>query len=163
MNFDWYKPLSFFTSNTKGSDENVINFSSFDVNLFKKLCKTTDESKNIFFSPLSISLALSMLLVGSNGTTKQQLVKALGLVKGEQLHSKLEELNGVLNSNSEGLQIKLDNSVFQSTSFQMVAKYKSDLESAFKCQIQTLDYMSNVDESKTFINDLIADFANGKI
>ena len=140
-----------------------MNVNSFDVNLFKKLCESTDENKNIFFSPPSISLALSMLLLGSNGTTKQQLVKALGLVKGEQLHSKLEELNGVLNSNSEGLQIKLDNSVFQSTSFQMLAKYKSDLESAFKCEIQTLDFMRNSDKSKTFINDLIADFANGKI
>ena len=140
-----------------------MNFNSFDVNLFKKLCESTDENKNIFISPLSISLALSMLLAGSKGTTKQQLKEALGLVKVEELLGQLKALNEVLNSNSESLQIKLANSVFPSKTFQIVAKYKSDLESAFKCQIQTLDYMSNVDESKTFINDLIADFANGKI
>ena len=109
-----------------------MNVNSFDVNLFNKLCESTDENKNIFFSPLSISLALSMLLLGSNGTTKYQLEEALGLVKNEQLLSYLKALNDVLNSNSDGLQIKLANSIFPSTTFQMVAKYKSDLESAFK-------------------------------
>ena len=89
-----------------------MNVNSFEVNLFNKLCETTDENKNIFFSPFSISLALSMLLVGSNGTTKQQIKKALGIVKDEQLLSRLKALNDVLNSNSEGLQIKLANSVF---------------------------------------------------
>ena len=43
-----------------------MNVNSFEVNLFNKLCESTDENKNILFSPLSISLALSMLLVGSN-------------------------------------------------------------------------------------------------
>ena len=45
----------------------------------------------------------------------------------------------------------------------MVAKYKSDLESAFKCKMQTLDYMSNAEESKTIINDWVASCTNGKI
>ena len=87
-----------------------MNVNSFDVNLFKKLCESTDDTKNIFFSPMSISLALSMLLVGSNGTTKQQLEEALGFFKDEQLLSRLKALNDVLNSNFEGMQIKLANS-----------------------------------------------------
>ena len=117
-----------------------MNFNSFDVNLFKKLCESSDENKNIFFSPLSISLALSMLLIGSDGTTKQQLEEALGFVKDEQLLSRLKQLNDVLNSNSEGLQIKLANSVFPSDKFQIIPEYKDDMQSALKCQIQSLDY-----------------------
>ena len=140
-----------------------MNVNLFNVNLFNKLCESTDENKNIFFSPLSISLALSMLLVGSNGTTKQQLEEALGLVKDEQLLSKLRALNDVLNSNSEGLQIKLANSVFPSKTFDMVEKYKNDMKTAFKCQMQSLDYKNNADRSKTIINDWVASCTNGKI
>ena len=106
-----------------------MSVNSFETNLFNELLESTDENKNIFFSPLSISLALSMLLVGSNGTTKMQLEKVLGLKKDENFLGQLKALNDVLNSNSEGLQIKLANSVFPSKTFQMVAKYKSDMES----------------------------------
>ena len=140
-----------------------MNANSFDVNLFNKLCESTDENKNIFFSPLSISLALLMLLLGSDGTTKQQLEEALGVVKDEELLYKLKTLNDVLNSNSEGLQIKLANSVFPSITFEMVAKYENDMKNAFKCQIQSLDYMKNADESKNKINDWVTRCTSGKI
>ena len=136
---------------------------SFDVNLFNKLCESTNESKNIFFSPLSISLALSMLLVGSNGRTKQQLERALGTVKDEELLSKLKALNDVLCSNSEGLQIELANSVFPSKTFEMVEKYKNDMKTAFKCQMQSLDYVHNSGKSKSIINNWVANCTNGKI
>ena len=128
-----------------------MNVNSFGVNLFNKLSESTDENKNIFFSPMSISLALSMLLVGSNGRIKQQLERVLGFVNDKQLLSKLKALNDVLNSNSEGLQIKLANSVFLSKTFEMVSKNKSEIETAFKCQMRTLNYKSNTEESKTIM------------
>ena len=140
-----------------------MNVNSFEVNLFNKLCESTDENKNIFFTPLSISLALSMLLVGSNGATKQQLEEALGLVKDEQLLSKLKALNDVLNSNFEGLQIKLANSVFPSKTYGMVEKYKNDMKTALKCQMQSLDYMNSPNKAKVIINDWVASCTNGKI
>ena len=138
-----------------------MNFNSFDVNLFNKLCERSDE--NIFFSPLSVSLALSMLVLGSDGTTKQQLEEALGVVKDEKYIEKLKSLNDVLNSDSEALKIKLANSIFPSETFQMVAKYKNDMKTAFKCQVKTLDYMKNSNKSKTIINDWVERCTNGKI
>ena len=63
--------------NASFEDIEENKFNSFDVKLFKRLCEKSDE--NIFISPLSISLALSMLLLGSDGTTRQQLEKELGV------------------------------------------------------------------------------------
>ena len=65
-----------------------------------------------------------MLLLGTDEITKQQLQEALGIFKDEELPVKLKVLNDVLNFNSEGLKIKLANSVFPSKTFQMVARYK---------------------------------------
>ena len=137
-----------------------MSVTSFNVNLFNKLRESTDDTKNIFFSPMSISLALSMLLLGSNGTTKQQLEEALGFKKNKHFHSDLKELNDVLNYNSKVLQIKLANSVFLSEAFKLDANYICDMESAFKSQIQSLDYKKNADESKTIINDWVASSTN---
>ena len=137
-----------------------MSVTSFNVNLFNKFCESTDDTKNIFYSPMSISLALSMLLLGANGTTKQQLEEAFGLKIDEHILSKLKALNDVLNYNSKVLQVKLANSVFPSEAFKLDANYKCDIESAFKIQIQSLDYKKNADESKTIINDWVASSTN---
>ena len=101
--------------NTSYEDIEENKFNSFDVKLFKRLCESSDE--NIFISPLSISLALSMLLLGSNGTTKQQLEKELGVNVDRKLISQLKSMNNLLCSNSSSLQINLANSVFPSKTF----------------------------------------------
>ncbi|PWS22161.1 hypothetical protein DKP78_19840, partial [Enterococcus faecium] len=49
----------------------------FAFDLFKKLSALPEQS-NVFFSPLSISMALSMLALGAKGETFTQLYQALG-------------------------------------------------------------------------------------
>lgn len=46
----------------------------FALDLFRRL-NETNPSGNIFFSPLSISAALAMVLLGSRGNTEAQVVK----------------------------------------------------------------------------------------
>ena len=45
----------------------------------------------------------------------------------------------------------------------MVPKYKTDVNSTFKCQVQTLDYKKNVKQSKKIINDWVKRCTSGKI
>uniref|UniRef100_A0A8D0BHP4 Serpin domain-containing protein n=1 Tax=Salvator merianae TaxID=96440 RepID=A0A8D0BHP4_SALMN len=47
---------------------------AFGLDLYKKL-NTDDTCKNTFFSPLSISVALSMVLLGTKGGSKTQMEK----------------------------------------------------------------------------------------
>lgn len=47
---------------------------TFAVDLFRKLCEE-NSGKNVFFSPFSISSALSMVLLGSRGSTEAQISK----------------------------------------------------------------------------------------
>ena len=47
--------------------------------------------------------------------------------------------------------------------FCMVEKYKNKMKTAFKCQMQSLDYKNNTDRSKIIINDWVASCTNGKI
>lgn len=46
---------------------------TFALNLLRKLGE--DKSKNVFFSPMSISSALAMVLLGGKGNTAAQMVQ----------------------------------------------------------------------------------------
>lgn len=50
--------------------------SNFSVALYKLLA-TENSGKNVFFSPVSISIALAMTYAGSDGETKQQMERVL--------------------------------------------------------------------------------------
>ena len=67
----------------------------FSVSLFRRLCEST-AGNNVFASPLSVSTALSMLLMGANTTTKDQLANALRLDHvhdSHDIHSLFKEVS----------------------------------------------------------------------
>lgn len=47
---------------------------TFALDLLRKLCENNSK-QNLFFSPFSISSALSMVLLGSKGNTEAQIAK----------------------------------------------------------------------------------------
>ncbi|XP_034562808.1 leukocyte elastase inhibitor-like [Notolabrus celidotus] len=57
--------------------------STFFLALFKKL-SDEDKTKNIFYSPLSISSALAMVLLGARGSTAAQMSEVMGFSGGDQ-------------------------------------------------------------------------------
>uniref|UniRef100_A0A8C5NJF4 Serpin B6 n=1 Tax=Junco hyemalis TaxID=40217 RepID=A0A8C5NJF4_JUNHY len=61
--------------------------STFAVDLLRKLCEK-NSGQNVFFSPFSISSALSMVLLGSRGGTEAQISKKLmGWISPEMMNS----------------------------------------------------------------------------
>ena len=162
--------------------QNSLDFNSFDINLFNELCKNSTENENIFFSPLNISLALSMLLIGSDKATKKEIEKVLGIVENKQLLYELKNLNEtstkslsveldscifsddeLLNTSVEVLSVKLASCIFPDESFKVIQKYLADLKTAFNCEVQRLDYKQNAEESKSTINKWVERCTEGKI
>ena len=142
----------------------TMNLDSFHLNLFNQICKSsTDKSENIFVSPLSISLALSMLLLGADGATKQQLEDVLGVVKDEELVGNLKNLNSLLNTKENGVVIKLANSIFPAKTIKLMKSYLAEMKEAFNCKVQCLDYEANAVKSKDFINAWVEDSTGKKI
>lgn len=65
-----YSPVSL----TKGQVDITDNIGAFAFDLFNGL----DRSKDLIISPYSLSMVLSMAVLGSNGDTKDEIIKTLG-------------------------------------------------------------------------------------
>ncbi|XP_077876566.1 serpin B9 isoform X2 [Ictidomys tridecemlineatus] len=65
---------------------------TFAIQVLKTLCQDRP-SQNVFFSPLSISSALAMVLLGAKGNTKVQMAQTFKESCLQFYHSKLERLS----------------------------------------------------------------------
>ena len=147
------------------NNHRCIDLYKFNHDLFQKLCEVSKEHENIFFSPLSISTALSMLLIGSDGYTKQQIEKSLGFVKNKSLLQDLKNLNSMLNfATGETIKcIKLANSLFSDKSIKLLKNYLEEMRSTYNCEVIGLDFMNSAEESKDVINKWVETNTNEKI
>ncbi|VTJ67913.1 Hypothetical predicted protein [Marmota monax] len=64
---------------------------TFAIQVLKMLCQDRP-SQNVFFSPLSISSALAMVLLGAKGNTKDQMAQAMSLNTEEDIHKGFQML-----------------------------------------------------------------------
>ncbi|XP_040120144.1 serpin B8-like, partial [Oryx dammah] len=64
---------------------------TFAINLLKMLGEE-DHSPHLFFSPLSLSFVLTVVLMGAEGNTVAQMSQALYLDEGGDVHRGLQSL-----------------------------------------------------------------------
>ena len=65
-----------------------VAMNDFSLNFLKSYHQTGDKNSNLFYSSISLSSTLSLLLSGTDGITKQELVDLLGyndLMKNQTL------------------------------------------------------------------------------
>ncbi|XP_075872210.1 leukocyte elastase inhibitor A-like [Nelusetta ayraudi] len=100
---------------------------AFALDLLRKL-SDEDKTKNIFFSPFSISSALAMVLLGARGNTAQQMSEVLHFNNAEKSEFSEEQLQQQqrqqLMQIQQKLQAKLPEEYLES-----ISKYYGELES----------------------------------
>ncbi|MCE1155032.1 MAG: serpin family protein, partial [Bacteroidales bacterium] len=60
-----------------GMEKRVRQDNTFAFDLFRQVVTTNSNEKNVFISPLSVSIALGMTWNGANGETKSEMESAL--------------------------------------------------------------------------------------
>ncbi|KAL7836814.1 hypothetical protein AOLI_G00280980 [Acnodon oligacanthus] len=84
--------------------------SDFAFRLYKSIvAQPESQSKNVFFSPLSVSTALAALSLGAAGETHQQLLSGLGfnssVLTSEEVHQAFLSLLQTLNQRTDGFSV----------------------------------------------------------
>jgi serpin B len=95
----------------------------FAFNLFRELV-AEDMDKNIFISPLSISMALAMTYNGAEGTTKDAMAKTLnfGNMTLEEINREYSNLIESLTNVDQAVKLLIGNSVWIRKEFEPVVK-----------------------------------------
>ncbi|XP_053470151.1 alpha-1-antitrypsin homolog [Ictalurus furcatus] len=116
---------------------------TFAFTLYNKLSSHADsKGKNIFFSPLSISLALSMLALGAKGVTHSQIVNTLGYSSftEDQVNEAYEHLLQVLGHSQEARLLEIGGGLAVQKGFKPVDKFLKDLQQFYHAEAFSVDF-----------------------
>ncbi|XP_049446161.1 alpha-1-antiproteinase-like [Epinephelus fuscoguttatus] len=102
----------------------------FAFALYKSLNAHTAAGKNIFYSPLGISTALSMMSTGAGGETHSQLFSSLGYstLNQTQVNEAYEHLFHMYGHSQEDQRLDVGNAVALRSGFTPLEKFLNDCD-----------------------------------
>lgn len=137
----------------------------FAFSLYKKLAFHPDaQGKNIFFSPVGIAMALSMLAVGAKGSTHSQIYSTLGYSKlqADQVNEGYEHLIHMLGHSQDAMQLEAGAGVAIREGFKVVDKFLKDVQHYYNSEAFSVDF-SKPEIAAEEINKFIAKKTHDKI
>ncbi|WP_345240895.1 serpin family protein [Nibrella saemangeumensis] len=135
----------------------------FAFGFFKRVNQEEGADKNVFVSPLSLHMALGMIMNGANGQTAQEIQKTLKLdaqtlAEANQTYTYL--LENLPKADSR-VTLGLANSVWYRNGFQVEKSFQDVLKESFKAEVTGLDFDN--DAAKDRINNWASQQTNGRI
>ncbi|MFA7474106.1 MAG: serpin family protein [Spirosomataceae bacterium] len=134
----------------------------FAFDLLQNIDATESKEENIFVSPLSLHIALGMLLNGSEGETREGIIKAIraeGLTP-DDLNAAYQTLMRELPEADKKVQLALANSMWYREGFEVKNSFKQVLADIFSSQIYDEPFDGGTVKK---INQWASDHTAGKI
>lgn len=134
---------------------------------FRLYAKADTKGKNLFFSPYSISTALSMAYGGAKGNTATQMAKALSFSLPEaEHHAAFRDLGNHLNQIGKRgkAEMSIANGLFQAKLHEklLLEDYRKLLQDSYGSDIYSLNFNDAKGTAK-YINDWVLDRTNQRI
>uniref|UniRef100_A0A8C5YM81 Serpin B6 n=2 Tax=Marmota marmota marmota TaxID=9994 RepID=A0A8C5YM81_MARMA len=139
---------------------------TFALNLLKTLGE--DSSRNVFYSPISISSALAMVLMGAKGTTAVQMAQVLSLNKssssgGGDVHRGFQSLLTEVNKTNTWYLLRTANRLFGEKSYDFLSSFKDSCQKFYQAEMEELDFLNATEESRKHVNTWVAKKTEDKI
>ncbi len=147
---------------TARAQEVIASGNTFGINLFNGVAAT--ESKNLMLSPLSASVALTMLLNGTEGATFAQIKQMLAYpadLTVEQINTAYKSLVGQLLRADPKVTLALANAIFYRQGFPFKQPYLNTIAQNFNALVRGLNFTSP--DAVAEINNWAKDNTKGKI
>jgi serine protease inhibitor len=134
----------------------------FGFNLFNTLSKQ-EPNKNIFISPTSVALALSMTYNGVSGETKQEMTKVLELtgMTPQEINAANQALQNSLQKVDPNVQVLIANSLWAQQGFSLKPKFLQTNQKYYNANVTELDFINR--QSISIINNWVSQKTQGKI
>jgi serpin B len=141
---------------------------AFAFNCYRQLAS---QQSNVFYSPLSISMALAMTWAGARNATEQEMAEALQYrLPQERLHPYLNALDLALNSRGQGakgkdgkgFRLRVVNSIWGQEGYTFLPSFLDVLAQNYGAGMNLLDF-NKPDAAAAAINRWIADQTENRI
>ncbi|MBD2742475.1 serpin family protein [Coleofasciculus sp. FACHB-1120] len=134
----------------------------FAFKLFRQLTKQ-EPDKNIFVSPASIAIALSMTYNGSVGQTQAGMAIALGLQEMSlpQVNEANSQLRQALENLDNEVELAIANSLWAQQDIQFNQDFLQRIQEFYDAKVTNLDFSNS--DALTTINNWVNENTHGKI
>ncbi|XP_012255631.2 leukocyte elastase inhibitor-like [Athalia rosae] len=128
--------------------------------------------ENTVFSPLSIAVALSLVLLGSAGKTHEEVANILGLNAGVDVSRNSEvvhQMFGVLldsvsnKPGTSGTELSFASGIFVKDGFPIRNEYRAVSQNVYKSEVFNLDFASGRGRPEAVVNRWVQEKTRGKI
>uniref|UniRef100_A0A6I8PW49 Serpin B6 n=1 Tax=Xenopus tropicalis TaxID=8364 RepID=A0A6I8PW49_XENTR len=135
---------------------------TFAINFLKKI-NESNKTGNIFVSPLSISSALSMVLLGAKGNTATQMSQVLKLDKVDDAHCNFQSLISEINKSGTNYLLRTANRLYGEKSYTFLEEFLGSTQKHYHADLKAVDFSRKAEESRGEINEWVAQKTEGKI
>ncbi|WP_428909886.1 serpin family protein [Niallia sp. Krafla_26] len=122
-----------------------------------------NKAGNIFISPTSLFMALSMVYNGADGTTKEEIEKVLHVegMESSELNAANASLMNLLHNQSGQIQLNVANSIWLNERYHFQPDFATNNQDYYNAEMEEIDISDP--ESPKRINNWVKEKTNGKI
>lgn len=145
------------------SERSLVNSdNSFGFKLFKDIIKE-ENGKNVFISPLSVSMALGMTYNGANGKTKEEMQNTLELsgLTLQEINESYKNLIELLTDLDPKVKFQIANSIWYREVLPIEDEFLDINQKYFDAEVSGLDF--SAPDASVRINKWVSEKTNGKI
>ncbi|MEN6454998.1 MAG: serpin family protein [Prolixibacteraceae bacterium] len=142
--------------------DKTVQDNDFAFDLLKATLRANDKP-NVFISPLSVSMALSMTLNGARGETAEEMFRALRLngYTMDQVNDYNKTLREALLKVDHSTELNIANSIWNKSGFPFIPAFINTNQTFYNAEIRKMNFSDP--STLTTINNWCSDATNGKI
>jgi serpin B len=155
-------PLTAQLPNPAVDSQFVDANTKFGFKLFKEILKQ-DSKKNVFVSPTSVAIALSMTYNGADGETQQAMAKALELqgMSLQDINQANDTLKATLENADPAVQLSIANSLWAKQGVAFKPDFMQRNQQFYGAKVTELDF--GKPDAPKIINNWVKENTRGKI
>lgn len=128
---------------------------------------------NVIFSPISLAVTMAMVLLGSAGTTFDEVANLLGLQTGIDISRHSEVVHQILGLQLQqthkkifevpGPRVDFASAIFLQDGYPIRPEFTTVAQNVYQSKVINVDFLRNGVGAKNTINNWVAENTNGKI
>lgn len=133
---------------------------------FELYSQFNEESKdsNIFFSPYSISIALTMTYEGAKGQTAKEMQSVLHIPEDANVRRpNFARIFNEINKKEKKYKLSTANALWAQKDYSFLKEYTNNVEKYYGGKLTNLDFTRESEKSRQIINKWVEDQTNNKI